>query len=674
MKIRFLILFITAFAINVSAQNANNGFDVSNMNPKIKPGDDFFEYAAGEWLKNHPITPEYPRIGQFTFLDKLNRERVRDLITGISASNAQHGSHQQLIGDLYHLLMDSVRLNHEGATPIMPYLTAIDKIKNIKEYQIEAAKLSLYNINIMLFDIDCDADKEDASKNLIYISQDGLALSNPDYYLLQDSISVKIRNSYKLYIQKLFELAGTNTYEAKQNAANILDFEISIAKKSRSYTQLRKIKENYNKMSYCALVNDYSGIDWGNIFLFSAIPAVDSVSVNQPEFIKAVEDFYANTNIDLLKTYAKFTILCHCDNLLDDRFQNASFDFAKVLSGATKNKPRWERSVTFVNSKLGMAVGKLYAEKYFPESSKARMMQIVKNLQTALRQRIAESQWMSNTTKAKAYQKLDSFYVKIGYPDKWKDYSGLEIDPKKSLLENAFAIAKFNNLDFINRHVNKPTNRDEWYMTPQTVNAYYNPPTNEICFPAGILQPPFFNPDADEACNYGAIGVVVGHEMTHGFDDQGAQYDLNGNLRNWWTESDRLQFEARTDVMRKFFDNIEILPGVHGNGSLTLGENIADNGGLNISFRAMQNYLKEHPLAPIDGFTPAQRFFLSYGLIWAENRTEQSLRDQVKNDPHSNARWRVNGALPHIDEWYKAFNINKNDKLYVAPNKRVRVW
>lgn len=674
MKIRFLILIITAFAINVSAQNANKGFDLSNMNPKIKPGDNFFEYAAGEWLKNNPITPEYPRIGQFTLLDKLNRERVRDLITSISPSNAQHGSNQQLIGDLYHLLMDSVRLNRDGAAPVMPYLHAIDQIKNIKEYQIEAAKLSLYNINIMLFDIDCDADKEDASKNLIYISQDGLALSNPDYYLLQDSISAKIRNSYKLYIQTLFELAGTNTTEAKQNAANILDFEISIAKKSRSYTQLRKIKENYNKMSYCALVNDYSGIDWGNIFLFSAIPAVDSVSVNQPEFIKAVEDFYKNTDINLLKTYAKFTILNHCNNLLDDRFQNAAFEFEKVRSGATKDKPRWERSVTFVNSKLGMAVGKLYAEKYFPESSKARMMQIVKNLQTALRQRIAESQWMSNATKAKAYQKLDNFYVKIGYPNKWKDYSGLEIDPKKSLLENAFAIAKFNTIDYINRHVNKPTDRDEWYMTPQTVNAYYNPPTNEICFPAGILQPPFFNPDADEACNYGAIGVVIGHEMTHGFDDQGAQYDLNGNLRNWWTESDRLQFEARTDVMRKFFDNIEVLPGVHGNGSLTLGENIADNGGLNISFRAMQNYMKENPLAPIDGFTPAQRFFLSYGLIWAENRTEQSLRDQVKNDPHSNARWRVNGALPHIDEWYKAFNIKKNSKLYVAPNKRVRVW
>lgn len=674
MKIRFLILFITVFTINVSAQNANNGFDVSNMNPKIKPGDDFFEYAVGEWLKNNPITPEYPRIGQFTLLDKLNRERVRDLITGISASNAQHGSNQQLIGDLYHLLMDSVRLNHDGAAPIMPYLNAIDQIKNIKEYQIEAAKLSLYNINIMLFDIDCDADREDASKNIIYISQDGLALSNPDYYILQDSISAKIRNSYKLYIQTLFELAGTNTIDAKQNAADILDFEISIAKKSRSYTQLRKIKENYNKMSYRALVNDYSGIDWGNIFLFSAIPAVDSVSVNQPEFIKAVEDFYANTKLDLLKTYAKFTILCHCDDLLDDRFQNAAFEFSKVLSGATKDKPRWEQSVTFVNSKLGMAVGKLYAEKYFPESSKARMMQIVKNLQTALRQRIAESQWMSNATKAKAYQKLDSFYVKIGYPDKWKDYSGLEIDPKKSLLENAFAIAKFNTLDYINRHVNKPTNRDEWYMTPQTVNAYYNPPTNEICFPAGILQPPFFNPDADEACNYGAIGVVIGHEMTHGFDDQGAQYDLNGNLRNWWTESDRLQFEAHTDVMRQFFDNIEVLPGVHGNGSLTLGENIADNGGLNVSFRAMQNYMKVHPLAPINGFTPAQRFFLSYGLIWAENRTEQSLRDQVKNDPHSNARWRVNGALPHIDEWYKAFNIKKNSKLYVAPNKRVKVW
>ena len=674
MKLRYLTVLLTALILNVSAQNSGKGIDRSNMNPKAIPGDNFFEYSAGGWLKNNPLTPEYSRLGQFTLLDKQNRERVRDLISGMSAQKAQHGTNQQRIGDLYNLLMDSVRLNREGANPILPYLKTIDDIKNIKEYQIEGAKLSLYDININIYYISCDADREIASKNMIYIEQSGLALRNPDYYLLEDSVSVKIRNSYKEYIQKLFELAGYNSSQAKKNADDVLAFETRIAKKSRSFTDLRKIKENYHKMSYNALINDYSGIDWGNVFLFSAIPAVDSVSVNQPEFIKAVEDFYANTDLNLLKTYAKFKILCHCDDLLDDRFQQVAFEFNKVLSGVTQDKPRWEKAVSFVNSELGMAVGKFYAEKYFPESSKERMMQIVKNLQAALRQRISEAQWMSPETKQKAYEKLSSFYVKIGYPNEWKDYSGLDIDPKKSLLENAFAIARFNNIDYINRHVNKPATREEWFMTPQTVNAYYNPATNEICFPAGILQPPFFNPDADEACNYGAIGVVIGHEMTHGFDDQGAQYDRDGNLRNWWTESDRKQFEARTEVMRKFFDNIEVLPGVHGNGSLTLGENIADNGGLNISFRAMQNYMKENPLAPIDGFTPEQRFFLSYGVIWAENRTEQSLRDQVKNDPHSNARWRVNGALPHIDEWYKAFNIKKNSKMYVAPNKRVRVW
>ena len=291
-----------------------------------------------------------------------------------------------------------------------------------------------------------------------------------------------------------------------------------------------------------------------------------------------------------------------------------------------------------------------------------------------MRQRINEAQWMSDSTKVKAYEKLDKFYIKIGYPDKWQDFSQLVIDPKKTLLENAFEISKFAIADNIERHINKPVDRDEWHMTPQTINAYYSPSTNEICFPAGILQPPFFNPDADEACNYGAIGVVIGHEMTHGFDDQGAQYDSDGNMSNWWAESDRQQFEIRTDVMRKFFDNLDVLPGVKANGSLTLGENIADNGGINVSFRAMKNYMEQHPLETIDGFTPEQRFFLSYGLIWAENQTEKNLRDQLKNDVHSIGRHRVNGALPHIDQWYKAFNIKKKDKLYVTPTKRVRVW
>lgn len=674
MKFRHLIVVFTLLSASVSAQNAGLGIDRANMDAAIRPGEDFYKYAVGGWLKNNPMPPEYSKYGQFAILGKQNNERIRDLITEMSSQNFAHGTDQQKIGDLYNLMMDSTRLNRESANPVIPYLQAIDRVKNIIEYQIEGAKLSLYNININIFEMYCSVDKQDATKNLIYIEQSGLVLSNPDYYLLQDSVSVNIRKSYADFIAKLFVLAGYDSNTAQANATEIISFETEIAKISKSYTELRDVKENYHKISYSDLVTDYNGIDWGSILLNSSIPAIDSVSVNQPDFIKGVEIFFKETALSTLKSYAKFIILYHCDNLLDDRFREADFEFSKVISGASQDRQRWEKAVQYVNGTLGMAVGKIYVAKYFPESSKNRMLEIVKNLQAALRQRISEAQWMSGATKQKAYQKLDSFYVKIGYPDKWKSIAGLDIDPEKSLLENSFAIARFTNLDYINTHVNKPTTRDDWHMTPQTVNAYYNPATNEICFPAGILQPPFFNPDADEACNYGAIGVVIGHEMTHGFDDQGAQYDCSGNLSNWWTDNDQKQFESRTDVMRKFFDNIEVLPGIRCNGSLTLGENIADNGGLNISMRAMKNYMLQNPLKTLDGFTPEQRFFLSYGLIWAENRTELSLRDQIKNDPHSNAKWRVNGALPHIDEWYKAFNIKSKDKMYLAPAKRVKVW
>lgn len=674
MKIRYLALLFTFLSVNLSAQNNQSGIDRNNMNTQVRPGYDFYQYAVGGWLKSHPIPQEYSKYGQFAILNKQNNERIRDLIIEMSNQNFANGTDQQKIGDLYNLMMDSTRLNRDGAQPILPYLKEIDRIKNIREYQIAGAKYSLYGISFGLFKMGTSVDKEDASKYLIYITQGGLALNNPDYYLMQDSLSVRIRESYVEYIAKLFTLTGSTPKIAKKNADDILKFETRIASISKTKTELRNVKENYNKMSYADLTNKFGVIDWGNILLHSGIPAIDSVSVNQPKFIEGVEQIYKEKNLTLLKTYAKFNIINSCVNLLDDRFQQAAFEFKKVTSGAAQDKQRWEKAVQYVNSSLGMAVGKIYVEKYFPEASKQRMLAIVKNLQSALRQRISEAQWMSDTTKAKAYEKLDKFYIKIGYPDKWYDFSKLVIDPKKSLLENAFEISKFTIADNIERHVNKPVDRDEWHMTPQTVNAYYNPSTNEICFPAGILQPPFFNPDADEACNYGAIGVVIGHEMTHGFDDQGSQYDSDGNMSNWWKESDRQQFEIRTDVMRKFFDNIEVLPGVKANGSLTLGENIADNGGLNVSFRAMKNYMVEHPLETVDGFTPEQRFFLSYGLIWAENQTEQSLRDQVKNDVHSNGQHRVNGALPHIDQWYKAFNIKKKDKLYVAPTKRVRVW
>ncbi|MBO7143000.1 MAG: M13 family metallopeptidase [Bacteroidales bacterium] len=673
MKIKYLAFLLTFVTANLAAQN-QSGINRDNMDTKVRPGTDFYQYAAGGWIKNNPVPPDFSNYGQVAIVNKQNNERIRDLIIEMSSQNFAPGSEQQKIGDLYNLMMDSVRLNREGAKPILPYLKEIDRIKNIREYQIAGAKFLLYGINIGIFKMGIIVDKEDASKHLIAISQGGLSLGQPEYYLSDDKFAERLRESYTEYIAKLFTLAGTPAKTAKKYADDILKFETRIAKISKTKTELRNVKENYHKMSYSDLVENFEGVDWGNILLHSGIPAVDSVSVNQPKFVKGVEQIYKETSLQLLKTYAKFTILHNSTHLLDDNFQQAAFDLKKVTSGAVQDKQRWEKSVQYVNSSLGMAVGKIFVQKYFPESSKQRMLAIVGNLREALRQRINETLWMSSETKAKACEKLDSIYIQIGYPDNWYDISALEIDPKKPLLVNAFEISRFTMTDYIARNVNKPVDRTEWTLTPQTVNAGYYPSLNKICFPAGILQPPFFNPDADEACNYGAIGVIIGHEMTHGFDDQGSQYDSDGNLNNWWAESDRQQFDARTDVMRKFFDNLDVLPGLKANGSLTLGENIADNGGLNVAFRAMKNYMVEHPLQVLDGFTPEQRFFLSYGFIWAENQTEQSRRNQVINDVHANGCLRVNGALPHIDQWYKAFNIKKKDPMYVAPTKRVRVW
>ena len=428
-------------------------------------------------------------------------------------------------------------------------------------------------------------------------------------------------------------------------------------------------------MTYAQLLSDYPGIDWGSLFLQLGFPAFAEVTVNQPEPIHAVEKLLAEKSLDDWKAYAEFKVVNDAANALDDSFRAAFFDFySHTMSGVMQDRARWKRAVDAVNGVLGMAVGKLYVEKYFPESSKQRMLELVNNLKVALGQRIDQQNWMSPATKAQAHDKLNHFYVKIGYPDKWRDYSNLQIDENLSYYENLLRAGEFMMADMIQRKVNKPTDKTEWLMTPQTINAYYNPTTNEICFPAGILQPPFFNPEADDAVNYGAIGVVIGHEMTHGFDDQGSQFDKDGNLRNWWTEADKKNFEARTKVMADFFDKIEVLPGLKANGKLTLGENIADHGGLNISYQALQNAMKKNPLKTVDGFTPEQRFFLSFAFIWASNIRDEQLRVLNKVDPHSPARWRVNGALPHIDSWYKAFNITSKDPLFVPKKNRVDIW
>lgn len=670
------LLSTLAFAATTAmAQPAlTSGIDKANMNLKAKPGTDFFEYAAGGWNAAHPLTPEFSRYSQFEALGETNNRQLRELIEELAAGKFAQGSLEQKIGAYYRLYMDSVRRNREDYDPIRPLLNEIESIRTRQDVQHAQARLHALNIE-NFFGIGCDADLKDARWNLMQVNQGGLSMGESDYYLGDDEPTRLIREAYREYVKKLFLMTGKDEATAQQQMEAVLAIETQIAKASYSPTKLRDVEGNYHKMSYRQLLSDFPGIDWSTLFLLNGIPAFDSITVNQPEPIHEVERILAECPIDQLKAYLYFKVVDDAGSSLSDRFRQEVFDFYNhTMGGAETDRPRWKRAISAVESALGMAVGKLYVEKHFPESSKLRMTQLVKNLQTALGERIDQQEWMSEETKKMAHEKLNSFYVKIGYPDEWMDYTGLDIDEKLSFYENRTRAMQFLSRKFTDKRVNKRTDRTEWLLTPQTINAYYNPTTNEICFPAGILQPPFFNAEADDACNYGAIGVVIGHEMTHGFDDQGAQFDKDGNLKNWWTEQDAAQFKKRTDVMRNFFDKIEVLPGLHANGQLTLGENIADHGGLNIAYQALKNAMKTQPLTVKEGFTPEQRFFLSYGLIWASNAREQMIRQLVMTDPHSPSRWRVNGALPHIDAWYDAFHITKKDPLFVPKKQRVNIW
>ena len=629
-----------------------SGIDKANMDLTAKPGTDFYQYATGGWTAAHPLTPEYSRYAQFDALAENNRKQLRELIEEMASKKHEKGSLEQKIGSLYRLAMDSVRRNKEDYAPIKALLSEVQAIDSRTAIQYEMAKLQSLGIS-NFFSFGCDADLKDAKWNLMQINQGGISMGERDYYLENDEPTKKIRDAYRQYVKNLFTMTGMTADEATKALEAVLKIETRIATASYSATKQRDVEGNYHKMSYQKLLTDFPGIDWSTQFLLSGIPAFKEISVNQPEPIHEVESILKECSVDELKAYLYFKVVDDASNALSDRFRQESFNFYNhTMAGAEQDRPRWKRAVASVEGALGMAVGKLYVEKYFPESSKQRMMELVKNLQVALGQRIDQQKWMSEETKKQAHEKLNSFYVKIGYPDEWMDYSKLDIDDSLSYYENMVRATQFRSNYYIEKHVNKPTDRNEWLMTPQTINAYYNPTTNEICFPAGILQPPFFNAEADDACNYGAIGVVIGHEMTHGFDDQGAQFDKDGNLRNWWTAKDKAEFEKRTKVMSDFFDHIKVLPDLHANGKITLGENTADHGGLNIAFQALQNAMKLHPLCNKDGFTPEQRFFLSYGLIWANNTREAMLRQLVKTDPHAPARWRVNGALPHIDSWY----------------------
>ena len=649
-----------------------SGIDLTNLDTTAVQGADFYQYACGGWMKKHPLTNEYSRFGSFDMLAENNREQLKGLIVEIAAGQNAQGTIGQKIGDIYKLAMDSVKLNADGVTPIQADLEKIASVKDKSEIVPLMAELAHSGV-FPYFSFYVGADIMDSKSNLFQLYQGGISLGEKEYYLDNDDVTVNIRNKYKEHIVKMFQLAGFDEAAAKKKMEAVMDIETRIAKASFSAVEQRNPAANYHKMSLDELKKEIPGIDWDAFLNGIGVKGVTELSVSQVEPIKEVEKIINSLPVENQIAYMQWSLIDRAAGYLSDDLVAQNFDFyGKTLSGKQTNQPRWKRAVSTVNGVLGEAVGQMYVEKYFPAAAKERMVQLVKNLQTALGERIRNLEWMGDSTKIKTIEKLNSFYVKVGYPDKWRDYTGLNIE-KDSYWANVKRATEFE-LDYMLSKAGKPVDRDEWGMTPQTVNAYYNPTTNEICFPAGILQYPFFDMNADDAFNYGAIGVVIGHEMTHGFDDQGRQFDKDGNLKDWWTAEDAKRFEERAQVMVNFFDSIQVLPGLNANGSLTLGENIADHGGLQVSFQAFKNATKDAPLPVKDGFTPEQRFFLSYAGVWAGNIRDEQIHLQTKSDPHSLGRWRVNGALPQIGAWYDAFGIKEGDPMYLAPEKRVSIW
>lgn len=664
-KKNYVAVATLAFAMLTSCAGqkeakSTSGIDLANMDTTVSAGTDFFRYACGGWNDAHPLTAEYSRYGTFDELFENSQKQLRELIEGLAAQkNNQAGSAAQKIGDLYNMAMDSVTLNKQGAEPVKAML---DKIAGMKDKsEIVPMMTEMAHIGIGTYFHSCVyADPKNSSLNIFQMGQGGINLGEKEYYLDTDSITQNIREQYKLYIGKLFQLAGFSEADAQQKVADVMEIETAIAKVSRSATELRDPEANYHKMSFDELKKTIAGIDWDAYMKGLGIQAPAELNVEQVEPIQEVARLMNTLPLSKHVSYLEYNLLDAAASCLSDDFVAARFDFyGKVLSGRQVNQPRWKRAVNSVNGMLGELVGEMYVEKYFPAAAKERMVKLVKNLQTALGERIDAQEWMSDSTKIRAHEKLATFHVKVGYPDKWKDYSKLEIK-NDSYWANVCRASEWGFNDMYSR-IGKPVDKDEWLMTPQTVNAYYNPSTNEICFPAAILQPPFFNMEADDAANYGAIGVVIGHEMTHGFDDQGRQFDKDGNLTDWWAPGDADRFKERAQVMVDFFNKIEVLPGLQANGELTLGENLADHGGLNVAYLAFQNATKDAPLGVVDGFTPEQRFFLAYATLWAGNIRDEQIRVYTKSDPHSLGKWRVNGALPHIQAWYDAFHITPSE-------------
>ena len=643
--------------------------DMSYMDISVKPGDDFYRYANGGWIKNNPLKPEYARFGSFDQLRENNVERLNALFSEMSGMNPKQGTTDQKIVDLYKQGLDSTRLNSEGGAPLKKYLDRIYSSADKKALSETLAYLSSFGEG-GLFSLGVDADLMDSGTQVLYLAQGGLGMGDRDYYV--DPQNAGLHEGYRAMLEKLFALSGLDN--PAKRSRNALEVEDALAAASWTSVQNRDYTKQYNPMSTKEFEAAYSGFDFATFFSALGIAPQEKIIVQQPSFFEAMNAFYAQTDLEKLQDYLAGQLIQNACNALSDDYYNAHFDFfSTAMSGVTEHKPRWKRAMSVPNSLLGEAVGQMYVKKYFPESYKNQVLDIVKHLQISLGEHIDSLEWMTPETKKYARKKLEGFTVKIGYPDKWKDYSSLVVDPAKSYYDNLAEAGKWYVAENLSK-MGKPTDRSEWGMTPQTVNAYYNPTTNEICFPAAILQPPFFNADADESVNYGAIGVVIGHEMTHGFDDQGRLFDVNGNMNNWWSAEDEEQFKQKTAVLVNQYSEVEILPGVHANGELSLGENIADHGGVSVAYTALHNALKGKEIAPIDGLTSDQRFFIAYAHVWAQNATDEEKSRLTKLDVHSLAENRVNVTLKNFPAFFEAFGIKEGDPMFRPESERVSIW
>ena len=675
MKKLWTIMALAMTTLTASAQ-LRSGINLNDLDTSVRPADDFYQYACGGWMKANPLPAAYSRFGSFDRLGEDNKKRINGILKELLENTYPEGSVEKQLSDLYKLAMDSARREKDGVAPVMGLIKKLEAAKT--KDQIFAIQLELAPYGEQeFFSSYIAADEKNATQNILNISQSGLTLGQKDYYLETDEATTKIREAYKQYIVRLFQQFGFKKAAAQKKMNNILKVETALAKVSKSRTELRDPIANYHKMTLKEFEANYPHFQLEKQANASGLKSqyIQEMVVGQPEFMAAADQIFANMKADAYRDIMEWGIINDATGYLNDAVREISFDFyGKVFSGRKEDFPLWRRATNQVESTMGEALGRIYVKKYFPASSKERMKTLVENLRIALGERIAAQDWMDDSTKVNALLKLNTFYVKIGYPDKWMDMSTLKIDTEKSYYENMQECHRWHLAWHIDHNAGKPVDRDQWFMTPQTVNAYYNPTTNEICFPAGILQVPFFDPTADDAFNYGAIGVVIGHEMTHGFDDQGRRYDKDGNMHDWWTERDGKNFISRTDKYADFFSKIKVLPDLNANGRLTLGENLADHGGLQVAWYAYKNATKRSPLPTIDGLTADQRFFLAYAGVWAGNIVEAEIRNRTKSDPHSLGRWRVNGALPHIDMWYDAFGVKEGDKMFVPKSERLPLW